>query len=93
VARRIAGALAAAVLFVVALMVYMNVLASDAEVLARAEQAARTKIACKDCAYTRVSGTSRVIDKRYTFAFDRTEVRVVCRRAYIALGDFACSAR
>ena len=79
-------------LFVVAFMVYMNVLAPDAEVLAKAEVVARDKVGCKDCVRTRVEGKSRVIDKKYAFTFDKAgSVTIVCRRAYIAFGDFGCT--
>jgi hypothetical protein len=81
-------------MFLAALLVYMNVLASDAGVLEQAEQVARAKVGCKECSPSRVEGTSRVLDKKYAFTFDPKQVvTVVCRRAYIGFGDFACSAR
>ena len=91
-ARRIAAAFGGLLLIVVAFMVYMNVMADDRAVLARAELIAREKLGCKECTRTRVEGTSRIIDKKYAFTFDNTRsVKIVCRRQYIALGDFHCS--
>jgi len=93
-ARRIAGAFLGLILLIVAFMVYMNVMAPDAEVLVKAEAAARAKVGCKDCVRTRVEGTSRIIDKKYAFTFDKAgSVTIVCRRAYIAVGDFSCTVK
>lgn len=92
--RRIAAAFGGLVLLIVAFMVYMNVMAPDGEVLAKAEAVARTKVGCKDCTRTRVEGTSRIIDKKYAFTFDKAgSVTIVCRRAYIAIGDFSCTVK
>jgi hypothetical protein len=91
---RVLGVLGAVVAFLVAWMVYMNVLSSDAGVLEQAEVVARKKVGCADCIRSRVEGTSRVIDKKYAFTFSTAgSVTVVCRRKYIAFGDFACSVK
>jgi hypothetical protein len=91
---RVFGVLGAAVLFLVAWMVYVNVMSNDATVLEQAEVVARKKVGCADCIRSKVEGTSRVIDKKYAFTFSTAgSVTVVCRRKYIAFGDFACAAQ
>lgn len=90
--KRVFGVLGAAIAFLVAWMVYMNVMSNDSDVLAQAELVARKKIGCPDCIRSKVEGTSRVIDKKYAFTFSTAgTLTVVCRRKYIAFGDFACS--
>jgi len=77
----------------VAWTVYANVVSADQHVVARAEALAREKTGCgSGCTRTRLEGSSRVIDKRYAFTFEKGGVvKVVCRRPYIAFGDFACT--
>ena len=92
--KRVFGVLGAAIAFLAAWMVYTNVMADDAHVLEQAEAVARKKVSCPDCIRSKVAGTSRVIDKKYAFTFATAgSVTVVCRRQYIAFGDFACSAQ
>jgi hypothetical protein len=91
--KRIAGGFGVVLFALVAWMVYANVVSPDAEVIAKAEQLARDKLGCgSECMRTRAEGTSRVIDKQYSFTFDKGgPIGVVCRRPYIAFGTFACS--
>ncbi len=91
--KRILGGLGAVVFALVAWMVYANVVSPDGDVIAKAEKLARDKLGCgSECTRTRAEGTSRVIDKQYAFTFDKGgPVGVVCRRPYIAFGDFACT--
>lgn len=90
--KRIATGFGAVLLALTAWMVYANVVTPTPEVLDKAELLARAKLGCgKDCTRSRVEGTSRVIDKKFTFTFDKGVVDVVCRRPYIAFGTFACA--
>ena len=92
--KRVFGVLGAAIAFLVAWMVYMNVLSNDVGVLDQAEAVARKKVGCAECIRSKVQGTSRVIDKKYAFTFSTAgSVTVVCRRQYIAFGDFGCTAQ
>lgn len=90
--KRIAGGFGVVVLALTAWLVYFNVVSPDVAVIAKAELLAREKLGCGSaCTRTRAEGTSRVIDKQYKFTFDKGgPVGVVCRRPYIAFGDFAC---
>ncbi len=91
--KRIATGIGAVVFGLVAWAVYANVVSPDQDVVARAEVLAREKSSCgSGCTRTRLEGSSRVIDKRYSFTFEKGDaVKVVCRRPYIAFGAFACS--
>jgi hypothetical protein len=86
-------------LFVVALValtaftVYRNVLADDSAVRAMAEKRAHETAACGDCKPTRIEGKRGVLEESFNYTMQNgITVAVSCRRAYIAFGDYACTA-
>ena len=75
-------------------MIYANVFSDDSAVRARAEQLARETAGCgAKCNLVRIDGSRGVLAERIGFNFkDVGMVAVTCRRAYLAFGDYACSA-
>ena len=68
--------------------------ADDSAVRASAEQLARETAGCGGrCTLVRIAGSRGVFAERIGFNFkDVGMVAVTCHRAYIAFGDYACSA-
>jgi len=93
--RWLASTLFTGLLFVVAWTVYVNVFESDAPVRYKAEPLARDVVGCndKECRVVREESSRGIIHTTMTYTFDRHgDVVVKCRRKYIALGDYECSA-
>jgi hypothetical protein len=94
VVRWIVFVVLAAVLGLTGWMVYANVLSDDTAVRARAEQLARETAGCgAKCNLVHLDGSRGMFIERLGFNFkDVGMVAVTCHRAYIAFGDYACSA-
>jgi hypothetical protein len=72
---------------------YANVLSDDAEVRAKARSTANTAAGCgEDCKLDGLRGDRGMFDE--TIEYDlvkRGHYVVVCRRAYVFVGDYACT--
>lgn len=74
--------------------IVMNVVSDNTELLTRAERIAREKAGCdKDCRMTGMRGERGMIEQKMVYGMKGVgEVTVVCRRAFIVVGDYACEA-
>ena len=91
--QRVSWILIIAVLVLIAWTTYRNVFADDAAVRAQAEKLAREKIGCTDCPLTRTEGSRGILSDTLSYTFStKGSIVVTCRRAYIAFGDYGCTA-
>ena len=92
--RRIFRALTFVVAGLTMWMAYANVLSDDAPVRAQAGAAARAAAGCGDaCKVLGLRGDRGMFSETIHFDIDRKGTIVVtCRRAYVAFGDYACTA-
>jgi hypothetical protein len=91
VAKRIGWLLGFALIALVAITVYRNVLSDDSAVRAMAQQVAHA--GCGDCKAVRIEGKRGVLGESFEFTMQNgTGIAVSCRRPYIAFGDYACTA-
>jgi hypothetical protein len=74
---------------------YANVLSDDAEVRATADATARAHAGCGEaCKLANVNGERGMLSTEITYDMHpKGRVVVVCRRPFVAVGDFACEAR
>jgi hypothetical protein len=74
---------------------YMNVFSDDADVRARANELARKQAGCGDkCKVTNIQGNRGMFEERLEYDVEGAGAGhyvVVCRRAYVAFGDYACT--
>ena len=75
---------------------YMNIFADDADLRARANQLARTTAGCGEkCRLTNARIDRGMIDETFQYDIEGPGAGhyvVVCRRAYVAVGEHACTA-
>jgi len=92
--QRVTWAIVIGLLVLVAWTAYRNVFADDSAVRARAERLARDTAGCgASCTFARLEGSRGIISETITYTLHPTgTVTVTCRRAYIAFGDYACTA-
>ena len=91
--RSLGGAVFTLLLVVCAWTAYTNVFSGDAQIRAQGETLAREEAGCKDCRLVKVDGSRGMINTTLTYSFDgRGSVLVKCRRKYISLGDYECTA-
>ena len=73
---------------------YANVFSDDLDVRARAGELARTTAGCGDhCKVTSMHGSRGMIDEQIEYDIDGPKgghIVVVCRRAHVIAGDYAC---
>lgn len=76
------------------LTAYMNVFSDDSEIRARANELARKQAGCGDkCKVINITGSRGMFDEQTEYDIDGPGAGhyvVVCRRAYVAIGDYAC---
>ena len=74
---------------------YMNVFSDDSAVRARANELARKHAGCGDkCKVTAIHGNRGMFDEETEYDIEGAGAGhyvVVCRRAYVAVGDYACA--
>ena len=92
--QRVGWAFVIAFLALTVFTAYRNVFADDAAVRAQAEKAGRDKAGCgTNCRLTRTEGSRGILTETLEYTFQHAGiVTVTCRRAYIAFGDYACTA-
>jgi hypothetical protein len=92
--QRVTLAIVIAFLALVAWTAYRNVFADDRAVRAQAEKLARDTAGCgASCTIARLEGSRGMLGETITFTMHPTgTITVKCRRAYIAFGDYACTA-
>jgi len=77
------------------LTAYMNVFSDDSEVRARANELARKQAGCGDkCRVSNIHGNRGMFDEQTEYDVEGPGAGhyiVVCRRAYVAVGDYACT--
>jgi hypothetical protein len=82
-------------LLVSAVTAYMNVFSEDAALRARANQLARTTAGCGDkCRLTNARIDRGMFDETFQYDIEGPGAGhyvVVCRRAYVAVGEHACT--
>ena len=75
---------------------YANVFSDDADVRELAAKTARDHAGCRDtCKVTGVHGSRGMLEERLAYDIDKVGgggVLVVCRRAYVVAGAYACAA-
>lgn len=73
---------------------YMNVFSDDADVRARANDLARKHAGCGDkCKVSNIHGNRGMFDERLEYDIEGPGAGhyvVVCRRAHVIVGDYAC---
>lgn len=83
-----------ALLLVSLLTAYMNVFSDDADLRARANELARKHAGCGDkCKVTNIHGNRGMFDEQTEYDIEGQgsgHYIVVCRRAYVTIGDYAC---
>jgi cytochrome c-type biogenesis protein CcmE len=72
----------------------MNVVADNSALLVTAEKVAREKAGCgESCRMTGMRGERGMHQQTMTYGMKGVgDVEVVCRRAFIVVGDYACEA-
>jgi hypothetical protein len=83
-------------LFIVSLWTaYANVLSDDTEVRAKARAAVNTAAGCgDDCKLENMRGDRGMIEERIEYDIRKHgHYVVVCRRAFIVAGDYACDVK
>jgi hypothetical protein len=82
-------------LMVSILTAYMNVFSDDADIRARANELARKRAGCGDkCKVTGIHGNRGMVDEQTEYDIEGPGAGhyiVVCRRAYVVIGDYACA--
>lgn len=75
---------------------YMNVFSDDADVRARANDLARKRAGCGDkCKVSGIHGDRGMLSERIDYDIEGAgagagHYAVVCRRAHVVIGDYAC---
>jgi hypothetical protein len=94
-ARRALRVITIALFFLTAWTAFANVFSDDAEVRAEAEAKAREAAGCgAECKFSNVHGERGMLSVEIAYDLHPSgRVVVVCRRPYVAFGDYACEAR
>lgn len=91
--KRITSSLTLVLCIITAVMAYMNVLSDDQEVRELAKKTATDAAGCGGaCRMSNMRGDRGMIHETIEYDFDPQGHYVIrCRRAFIALGDYACT--